>query len=344
VDILLWGQRELAHGRVRVPHPDILKRNFVLSPLVHLVPTLRLPGDSSGRTLLEHRRSLPHHIPLWMGILNVTPDSFSDGGRFTDWDGARRQVDRMRESGVNIIDVGAESTRPGATPLTAEKEWARLEPMLEHLLDHLGTDPLRPAVSVDTYHPEVAARSIDVGVDIINDVGGLQSAGMIELAAGTEATFIAMHNLGIPADRAKTLPVESDPVDVLRRWVGDSLAAWKRAGVSEARVVVDPGIGFGKDALQALHLLRHAGELADAGTRILVGHSRKSFMKAFAPGDEHVRDLVTTGASLNLCAQGVDFIRVHDVPTHTTAYRGWSHLVAGPLPPAERAPDAPADG
>lgn len=349
IDVLLWGSERRTVGRVTVPHPDLLTRNFVLSPLAALRPELQIPG-LPGRTALDHTRSLPHHIPLWMGVLNVTPDSFSDGGRFERWDDAARQAREMRENGVHFIDVGAESTRPGATPLSAAQEWARLEQILEPLLDTLAGDPLAPQVSVDTYHTEVARRAIDLGVPVINDVAGLTSPGMLELAAASpHTTFVAMHNLGIPADRAVTLDPNDDPVVVVRDWMLRRLERWSDAGLPAARTVIDPGIGFGKDALQSLRLLRCARDLTGLGVRLLIGHSRKSFMKSFSgepPPDMTVRDLVTTGASLHLAGEGVDIIRVHDVPMHVAAYRGWSHLVRMPLPPAERPapPDDAAPG
>ncbi len=340
IDVLLYGDEQRTVGRVTVPHPDLLTRNFVLSPLAAMCPDLVIPGGPPG-TVLEHSRRLAHHIPLWMGILNITPDSFSDGGKHERWESVRSEVTRMREHGVHLLDLGAESTRPGATPLNAQEEWARLEPILMPLMDMLGDDPLRPAISIDTYHAEVAERAIDAGVRVINDVSGLSAPGMLELAgAQRHTTFIAMHNLGVPADRAVTLASDADPYLVVRDWILAKLEDWSRAGLEPARTVIDPGIGFGKDALQSLRILRSAGELGKLGVRLLVGHSRKSFMKSFSEGplDSTERDLITTGASLNLSQQGVDIIRVHNVPMHSAAYRGWSHLVAMPLPPAERKP------
>lgn len=341
IDVLMFGDERRTVGRVTVPHPDLLTRNFVLSPLTSICPDLRIPGEASGQSALAHSRSLPHHIPLWMGVLNITPDSFSDGGKHEDWEAVRAQVQRMREHGVHLLDLGAESTRPGATPLTADEEWARLAPILLPLVEFLSDDPLRPLISVDTYHASVAERAIDAGVQVINDVSGLDAPGMLEVAVGhPDITIIAMHNLGVPADRAVTLPGDSDPYLVVRDWILRKLDAWSTAGLSPQRTVIDPGIGFGKDALQSLRLLRSAGELSRLGVRLLIGHSRKSFMKSFSEGplDSTERDLITTGASLHLAQQGVDIIRVHNVPMHTAAYRGWSHLVAMPLPPAERPP------
>ncbi|MEM9384698.1 MAG: dihydropteroate synthase [Pseudomonadota bacterium] len=339
IDVLLFGEEQRTVGRVTVPHPDLLTRNFVLSPLAAICPELRIPGDTSGLTALAYSRALPHHIPLWMGVLNITPDSFSDGGKHQDWEAVKGQVQRMREHGVHLLDLGAESTRPGAEPLDAQAEWARLATILLPLVEFLGDDPLRPLISVDTYHASVASRAIEAGVQVINDVSGLEAPGMLEVAVDhPDTTVIAMHNLGVPADRAVTLPGDSDPYQMVRDWILRKLETWSRAGLASERTVIDPGIGFGKDALQSLRLLRSAGELGRLGVRLLVGHSRKSFMKSFSEGplDSMERDLITTGASLNLSQQGVDIIRVHNVPMHTDAYRGWSHLVAMPLPPAER--------
>jgi 2-amino-4-hydroxy-6-hydroxymethyldihydropteridine diphosphokinase / dihydropteroate synthase len=327
IDVLLWGDARIEEGGLRIPHADLHLRNFVLTPLVALEPRLTVPG-LDGKTVLDLSRELAHHIPLWMGILNVTPDSFSDGGRFTDWARIEPHVDTMVAAGVNIIDVGAESTRPGAVPIDAHAEWSRLEPLLAPLVDRYRDDPLRPLVSLDTYHPEVARRGLELGVDIINDVSGLVSPEMRELARSSGKDWIAMHHVSIPASRERTLPPDCDPVDTVERWLLEQMEAWDRAGLDLSRIVFDPGIGFGKDALQSLKLLSRSARFRRHGLRVLVGHSRKSFMKNFSALDVAEKDLTTVGASLNLCAQGVDIIRVHNVPMHTSAYRGWAHLVA----------------
>ncbi|HEX6996942.1 MAG TPA: dihydropteroate synthase [Gammaproteobacteria bacterium] len=325
IDILVWGGERIADERLQVPHVGITERAFVLAPLVALQPSLTLPG-LGDTTVLEWSRRLPHHIPLWMGIVNVTPDSFSDGGRYLAPEAAVEHALALAAAGAQIVDLGAESTRPGATPLDPDEEWRRLAPVLEPLVERLRDDPLRPLVSVDTYHPEVARRAVAAGCDMVNDVSGLTAPAMIDLAAEGKAQWVAMHNLGVPADRARVLPVESDPCEIVERWLAERLEVWRRAGVDLDRVVFDPGIGFGKNTLQSLKLLRHASRFRAMGVRCLVGHSRKSFMRGFAAADEAERDLTTIGASLNLCGQGVDILRVHDVAGHVAAYRGWSHL------------------
>ena len=339
IDILLWGRDSIDNADLTIPHPQVHKRGFVLTPLVALQPRLTVPGLGE-KTVLEWSSELPHHIPLWMGIVNITPDSFSDGGRHVNWRSVEAHVDAMVNAGVHIVDVGAESTRPGATPLAPDEEWLRLEPILGHLVDKYKTTLLSPLLSVDTYHPEVAAKALEVGVDIINDVSGLSSPAMIELAGSNDKHWIAMHQLSLPADRSITLPTDRDPCEQVERWLLEQIEVWDKANLDLNRIIFDPGIGFGKDALQSLELLRHASRFRQHGQRVLIGHSRKSFMNNFSSLEQQDKDLATIGASLRLCEQGVDIIRVHNVPDHLSAYRGWSHLIAEADPPRQPSNDA----
>ena len=326
IDILLWGRERIVTQRLTIPHRDLVRRTFVLAPLTALAPRLTVPGGD-GRTMIEHSIALGHHIPLWMGIVNVTPDSFSDGGRFTDWPRIEPRVEAMIEAGVHIIDVGGESTRPGATETGPQLEWSRVEPVLARLVERLRELRPRPLLSLDTRNAAVAAKGLELGVDIINDVSGLTAPDMLALARDSSCDWVAMHHVTIPADRGITLPDEEDPFDAVESWLLERMETWDAEGLDLERIVFDPGIGFGKNRLQSLRLLRRAGEFRRHGLRVLAGHSRKSFMKDFAGEDLAERDLATLGASLHLCAQGVDIIRVHDVPGHIAAYRGWSHLV-----------------
>ena len=327
IDILLWGRECIETERLTIPHRDLIRRAFVLAPLVALEPRLTVPGQGD-RTVLDCSIALGHHIPLWMGIVNVTPDSFSDGGRFLDWSRIEPHVAAMTEAGVHIIDVGGESTRPGAPPVGPAEEWSRVGPVLERLIERTAGRRLRPLLSLDTRHAEVAEKGLKLGVDIINDVGGLTSPAMIALARDSGRDWVAMHHVTVPADPRVTLPTDRDPYDAVEQWLITRMEAWEAQGLDLGRITFDPGIGFGKNRLQSLRLLRRAGEFRRHGLRVLVGHSRKSFMKSFSGvgAGEAGNDLLTLGASLNLCAQGVDIIRVHDVPLHTTTYRGWSHL------------------
>jgi 2-amino-4-hydroxy-6-hydroxymethyldihydropteridine diphosphokinase / dihydropteroate synthase len=327
IDILLYGRDEIATDRVQIPHPGMSHRAFVLSPLAMLAPRLTIPGRGTATVLEWSRRVGP--IPVWMGIVNLTPDSLSDGGELAGWDAVDAHVDAMLAAGAQIVDLGAESTRPGATPLTADAEWTRLEQPLVRLVAKHGGARVRPLFSVDTYHPETARRALAAGADIVNDVSGLTQPAMIDLAATSGKDWVAMHHVSVPADPKRMLPPDQDPGEVVERWLADRVRTWERAGLDLERIVFDVGIGFGKNPLQSLKLLRHTRRFERYGLRCLVGHSRKSFMQAFAGADKSERDLFTLGASLALCAQGVEILRVHNVPAHVAAYRGWAHVGRG---------------
>ncbi len=327
IDILLWGDERIETETLTIPHRDVHRRSFVLTPLVALAPRLRLPGRPE-KTILDWSSSLSEHIPLWMGIINVTPDSFSDGGAFTDWPTVEPQLEAMVDAGVNIVDIGAESTRPGAVPITAEEEWQRLEPVLTPLQERLSGDALRPLVSVDTYHPETARLALERDVDVINDVSGLTNPAMIELAKAGHADWVAMHSLSLPVDKNLTLPAGESAYAAVESWLVERLRNWEDAGLDLNRVIFDPGVGFGKDALQSLELLRAASRFRRFGLRVLIGHSRKSFFGNLTGANAADRDLATVGTSLALCTQGIDILRVHNVPLHTEAFRGWSHALS----------------
>lgn len=325
IDILLWGEQIISTDTLTIPHKDMHLRHFVLTPLMALNAGLTIPGRGNN-TLLQWSQALPHHIPLWMGILNITPDSFSDGGTHSDLEQSTKTISAMVDSGATILDIGGESTRPGAATIDATAEWARVSPVLDYLRTTYGDDPLRPLVSLDTRNPAVAEKAIRCGIDFINDVSGVTNPEMIDLAANSDCQWIAMHNLSVPADPNIIIDPATDPVQEVHDWLGRQLEIWDKAGISRNRLIFDPGIGFGKNPLQSLKLLQAAGSYRQHGLRLLVGHSRKSFMKQFAGNDIHQRDMVTIGSALQLCQQGVDIIRVHNIPDHLAAYRGWAHL------------------
>jgi dihydropteroate synthase/2-amino-4-hydroxy-6-hydroxymethyldihydropteridine diphosphokinase len=324
IDIAVYDDRVLDDPELTVPHTGIGEREFVLTPLAWLVPGLEIPGV--GRTARELSRAHGRQIPLWMGIVNLTPDSFSDGGENASWRTVETRLEEMASVGVHILDFGAESTRPGATALSPAEEWGRLAATLRQAVARFSGDLLRPLISVDTYHADVAARALEAGADIINDVGGLTDPDMVRLAASSGAVFVAMHNLGLPAAPDVTLDTSRSAVAQVEDWLEERIEAWLKAGIDLDRVIFDPGIGFGKNPLQSLELLREIGRFGRNDLRLLVGHSRKSFMRGFASRDNTERDLVTIGSSLALSAHGVDILRVHNTTDHIRAWRGWSHL------------------
>jgi dihydropteroate synthase len=249
--------------------------------------------------------------PRVMGILNVTPDSFSDGGRFVGLDAALAQARRMAEEGADIIDVGAESTRPGHTPVSGADELARLEPLLA---------PLAAAVdlpfSVDTYKAAVARRAVEWGASVVNDVWGLQrDPAMADVVAETGAAVVVMHNRD---EKDERLDIRDD----MRLFFARSLALADRAGVPRAHVLLDPGIGFGKTKEQNLAALADVGDLArDFGLPVLVGVSRKSIFGLLLGAAVDARLIGTLAANLVCAARGASVFRVHDVAEHVAAFK-----------------------
>lgn len=249
--------------------------------------------------------------PLVMGVLNVTPDSFSDGGRFLDPAKALDQAERMIAEGADIIDVGAESTRPygGAVPVSAEDELARLEPIFDRVVG-LGVP-----VSIDTLKPEVAAWALDRGAGMINDVWGLQrDAGLATLAAERQVPVVVMHNRD-KADPA--IDILADIDSFFRR----SLAVAERARIARERIVLDPGIGFGKTPEQSMAAIAQLAHFKCFGLPLLVGASRKRFISAVTPSEPDQRLGGSLAAHLLAVENGAAIVRVHDVAETVQALR-----------------------
>jgi dihydropteroate synthase len=243
-----------------------------------------------------------------MGVVNVTPDSFSDGGRFLEPRQAVARAEVLVAEGADLLDVGGESTRPRATPVSADVEWRRVEPVLRGLAGRVDV-PL----SVDTRHAEVAARAIDAGADIVNDVEGLRSDAMRRVVARTGAGAVIMHMRGTPATMQDDL-VYGDLRGEVRVWLAERVAAARADGIGAERLVVDPGLGFGKSAEQSLELLVHAGEFRTLGCPVLVGASRKSFL-GWATGEKDPGARLEAGlvAAVIAAQQGVELVRTHEV-------------------------------
>ncbi|PWB90357.1 dihydropteroate synthase [Methylocystis sp. MitZ-2018] len=257
--------------------------------------------------------------PVIMGIVNVTPDSFSDGGLFATRDAALAQAQALVSAGADIVDVGAESTRPGHTPLTAEEEWARLEPLLAALVAQAGAP-----VSIDTYKAETARRALGEGVCLVNDVWGLQRDPlMAPTIAQAGATVVIMHN------RETTEP-QIDIVADMKRFFARSLEIAQRAGVPERHILLDPGIGFGKSREQNYEALRATPELLALGFPLLIGVSRKSIFKGLGDGVLEGRLVGTLAANLFAARDGAQVFRVHDAAEHRAAFEVMRILAARP--------------
>jgi len=246
--------------------------------------------------------------PVVMGILNVTPDSFSDGGEFFDPAAAAGQAGRMADEGADIIDVGAESTRPGSRRVTAGEQIRRLRKALP------AAAASGAVVSIDTTLAAVARFALDAGAAIINDVSaGRDDPAMLDLAAERAAPIVLMHMLGTPADM-QVEPRYDNVVAEVRAFLAERAAAAQAAGVPSGRIIVDPGIGFGKLLEHNLALLAGIGELVSLGYAVLVGPSRKRFIAALTgQEDPHSRVAGTIAACLAAWSRGATMFRVHDV-------------------------------
>ncbi|GBD84119.1 dihydropteroate synthase [bacterium BMS3Abin02] len=250
--------------------------------------------------------SLPDRA-LIMGIVNVTPDSFSDGGRFLDPDEAIALSVRLVADGADIIDVGGESTRPGAEPVPAAEEIRRVEPVVGALVGE-GI-----VVSIDTAKRDVAQAALEAGASIVNDVSALGAAGMAETVAASDAGLVLMHMQGTPRTM-QTNPTYGDVVTEVRDFLVDRALFAQDHGISPDCIAIDPGIGFGKTIVHNLTLLAHIGVLVETGYPVLIGTSRKSFLGALT-GEERPerRDVATAAASALAVAAGASVVRVHNV-------------------------------
>jgi dihydropteroate synthase len=248
-----------------------------------------------------------------MGILNVTPDSFHDGGEFDSLEPATTQAERMAAAGVDIIDVGGESTRPGAEPVPVQEEIDRVVPIIEAIAD------LDVLVSIDTRKAAVGAAALDAGADILNDVSGLEDPEMRLLAANRDVPVIVMHSINAPVD--PTVEVEYDDVvaDTIDALVERILLA-EKAGLDRSQILVDPGLGFGKRPAESFELLNRLDEFRALGCPVLVGHSHKSMFE-LVEADPDERLWPTVAATALAAERGADVVRVHDVPENVAAVR-----------------------
>lgn len=251
-----------------------------------------------------------------MGILNVTPDSFSDGGRFVDESAIESQVETMLAAGADIIDVGGESTRPFAVPVSIETELSRVLPAIG-LIRQRSSIP----VSIDTTKAEVARQALAAGANIINDISALRfDPGMISLVRDAEVPVIIMHMQGTPTDM-QVDPHYDDVVAEIKAFFEERLAWAESKGVPRKWFIVDPGIGFGKTVAHNLVILKRLAEFKELGCPVLVGHSRKSFIGKISGAGIDARDAATAAVSALCVQQGVSVLRVHAVGMTVQAVR-----------------------
>jgi 2-amino-4-hydroxy-6-hydroxymethyldihydropteridine diphosphokinase/dihydropteroate synthase len=357
LDILFYGERAVNEDHLTIPHPLIWERPFVVAPLMDLCSTNAAAGDAWNRRLdrakdawtqLDHS-GLKQVIPspmklrqeLWscwqhktylMGILNITPDSFSDGGRYASVQDAVNRAESMASEGAHIIDLGAQSTRPGATKLSIDEELARLVPVLDAIRGLPSMESV--CLSIDTFYSHVAREVVTKhGVHMVNDVsGGTLDPEMYATVAELGVPYVLMHMRGEPSTMQNAHHVNyGDVVEEVADELCDRLEKAESSGIPSWRIILDLGLGFSKTAPQNLHLLGNLSVLksrlskwsfAASKAPMLIGPSRKSFLGTICGREKaEDRDLATIGAAVAGIAQGANILRLHNIKASVDAVR-----------------------
>ena len=322
LDILSQGQNTFKSMDLTIPHPRLLERNFALGPLLDLEPYWYHPEQLNKNlrdtlNTLEVIEILPYSLEgsKLMGVINLTPISMSGPNKLFTQDELREEIIKMVNDGAEVIDIGAESTRPNAKPITQEEEWKRLQVFLTNL-ESILSDPrlfIRPKVSVDTYHAKTVEKLTNFSIDIINDVSGSELDKITPFIRGTPKKYILVHNIG-KAGVNHIDALDEEVIDVIISWFKLNINKLLEQGVTSDQIIIDPGIGFGKTKSQTLAIIKNIERLKLLGYPILVGHSRKASVLPKAsdlPPPE--RDLETAFISKYFSKVGIDFIRVHNL-------------------------------
>lgn len=284
-------------------------------------------GSSSVPGLKIGRHELKFDRARIMAVLNVTPDSFSDGGRFSGLDAALAQADRLIAEGADVLDVGGESTRPGAEPVSVDVEIARVVPVVEAIAARFDVP-----ISVDTSKPAVMRAAVAAGAGLVNDVNALRADGAIDAVAELKVSICLMHLQGEPRSMQEA-PHYDDVVNEVKRFLADRVLVCRMAGIDPKRVVIDPGFGFGKSLEHNLTLLAQLGQFADIEAPLLVGLSRKRMIGAITGREIDQRAAGSAAAALLAVERGARIVRVHDVAATRDAL-----AVYEALRPFEKAP------
>ena len=260
--------------------------------------------------------------PLVMGILNVTLDSFSDGGRHSSTAAAIAHAHQMIKEGADILDIGGESTRPGAALVSEREELERVIPVIE------GLYGIPAPISIDTYKPEVMRAAIKAGASMVNDVNALQSEGALHAVAQSDVAVCLMHKQGMPQTMQQH-PAYQDVVVEVSAFLRKRIEATEAAGISRDRILIDPGFGFGKTVEHNLDLLRHLGSLRELGVPLLVGLSRKSMLGEITGREVDDRVTASVVAALLAVQRGASIVRVHDVRETVDVLKIWNAINKG---------------
>lgn len=311
LDIVLYNDLVVDTIDLTIPHSEIKNRSF----LKHLLSLMQPKSWISEH--LENSFIKSYLLqPELVGVINITKDSFSDGGEFYDPIKAVEQILRLDEEGVSFIEIGAQSTRPGALIQSIEDEYIKIEEVLSRI-SHYNR---KLKISVDTFHPSIALKLIrKFNVSMINDVKCDFDEDSLRVIANSGCKFCLMHSITIPPNKSNVIPQSIDTLEYLITWGENSLKRLKNLGFSKENIILDPGIGFGKTTYQNIEILRNIDKFKDLGCKIMVGHSRKSYIQAFSKElNAYNLDIETIIISLAI-ADKVDFLRIHNVRDHRKA-------------------------
>jgi len=316
IDILLYNDLFLTTKELKIPHPEALNRSFVLDPLMQIDSDLEI----NKQKILNISRNHKSHIPTIMGIINITNDSFSgDGMLQTDIKKIEKKIKKWIKNAIPIIDIGAQSTRPNAKQITPKEEIKRLTPIFKIIEKYKNNYTTK--FSIDTYNFETAKIAIDNGFKIINDVSGFHDERMWELIQNNEIETVLMHNLTIPADKNITMKANCNIINEIQNWAEKIIHKCEKHRIKLSKIILDPGIGFGKTAEQSITIMKNLKELQNLPMRILIGHSKKSFINHLEKQKNPKKRLLNTILiSLTLKENGVDIIRTHDPIEHKNAF------------------------
>ncbi|MDA0902087.1 MAG: dihydropteroate synthase [Proteobacteria bacterium] len=261
-----------------------------------------------------------------VGILNITPDSFSDGNKYNTKQAALNHLEQLVLQGASTIDIGAESTRPFATPISHNEEWQRLSEILPEIINYTKqynkANQRNIEISLDSRHYQTVDKALDLGIDIINDVGGFDQKEMVDLAVNSQKKIVVMHNLGVPADKNKIIPSNLDVIEELIAWMKKKERILLEAGVKKENIIFDPGIGFGKNADQSIYILKNIEKLRVLNIPLFIGHSKKSFLEKFFEDKSMDVAEMTLEVSRDLISKDVEYLRIHDVGEHFAIIKG----------------------
>ncbi|WP_264731253.1 dihydropteroate synthase [Wolbachia endosymbiont (group A) of Sphaerophoria taeniata] len=316
LDILLWDDLTLDTPYLRIPHPELINRPFLLhlmamlSPMAVINKTFGTVNPNIKDCFLRSFTLSPELV----GIVNITPDSFSDGGLYYDSDQATKQALRLLSDGASIVELGAQSTRPGSLMQIPEEEYARLKPVLDNLNQYMKVGDIK--VSIDSFWPDVILNVLEhYNIAWVNNQKEALDNNTLKAIASNGCSIVIMHSLSIPPHRDNIIPDDTDPIDIINNWAEKSISRLLTLGFDQSSIIIDPGIGFGKSLYQNIWLLRNIEALRSFGCKVLVGHSRKSFISSFSTEPVFNRDLETIALSSALHNK-VDFLRVHNVRDH----------------------------